>query len=1064
MTQYNEDTLNTLRHVGGITKCDLNNILRCSQFQNDDFMAVLAHSPYYDMDSLESILPSNVDKFSILSLNIQSINAKFDSLCALISILADKNFQFSVICLQETWLDEQADSSLFELPNYNLVSRPKSCCGHGGLLTYIHQDFSFVVRDMNFVSNICEGLFIDVFNNSMDRKITISNIYRPPKMNDCNAILETFLNQMRPIVTSLSKENSHAVFVGDYNIDLLKIDNREKYQEYFDLFVTNAFLPNIVLPTRFSRRNATLIDQLFSKSPSPTTHNVSGILLNNMSDHLPFFTCLDICNRTHKTPKFIKINRNDPKSFDQYTSYIQNEISIYSFDKVWSNDPTPNYKKMGGILDESREKYLQPITVKFNRYKHKLNPWMTAGILRSIKFRDKLYKKLKSMHPSTIAYQNADTNLRTYKSILQKSIRLAKMNYYGSQFEKYRGDVKRTWAAIKEILNRNKKSTEFPKYFVINGSKISDAKLIANNFNTFFANVGPNLSRNIKSSSNKSIQYFLTMPVNTSFSFHTISESDVLKVIQELKPKTSFGHDHISTNVLKRITHIILPTLTLIINQSLVTGIFPNQLKIARVIPLYKKDDETILDNYRPISLLTSISKVFEKIVFKQMYEYFTSNNLFYDHQYGYRTLHSTELATMEMTDRILLDIDNKKLPISVFLDLSKAFDTLDHDILLQKLQYYGVSDIPLRWLNSYLTERQQYVDFNGTKSISLPVQTGVPQGSILGPLLFIIYMNDVHMASNYFTPIVYADDTNLYSTLGAFSLTTPINTHNFKELSDSINTELNNISDWLAINKLSLNVKKTKYMIFHSKQRNVSHINLDLKINNHPIDRVKDFNFLGLTIDDTLSWKDHIQKISTKISRVIGVLNRLKKFLPSSILILLYNSLILPHLQYCSLVWGFRPGRIVKLQKRAVRLITNSKYNAHTEPLFKKMNLLKFEDIFKCNALRFIYKILNKSLPQYFIDIFSPVSQDRIYTTRESSKLSNRLRRYCANTQGALHCMRHYLPRLLDETPEHVTNKLFTHSFTGFSRYIKFFHIGLYNINCDVIDCYVCNQAMSHS
>ena len=924
---------------------------------------------------------------------------------------------------------------------------------------YIHNTFSFTVRDIDPHSDIWEGLFIDVYNEYMDKKITVCNIYRPPKKNDCNDIIETFTRQMSPIISSLAKENKHVVFAGDYNIDLLKLNNREKFQEYFDMFLTNGLMPNIVLPTRFSRHSATLIDQLFCKLVTPSADIMSGILLNNMSDHLPIFSCLDICNSNKITPKYVKINQNNPDALNRYLSHIESDFSACPFGNGFTENPNGNYKKISGILAENQQKHLEPKIVKFNRYKHKLNPWMTNGILNSIKFRDKLYKKLKKLNPNSDAYSRAEINLKTYKSILQKSIKLAKLNYYGAQFEKNKNDMKRTWTTINEILNRTKKSVDFPKYFIIDGQKITNKKSIADNFNTFFANVGLTLSRKIRSNSDKSIHHFLTRPVISSFAFNTISNSDVMKIIQELKPKGSFGHDLISTKLLKQIAHIIVTPLTLTINQSLTTGIFPDQLKIARVIPLYKKDDKHLLDNYRPISLLTSISKVFEKIVFKQMYDYFTANKLFYDHQYGYRTLHSTELAAMEMTDRIILDIDKKKLPISVFLDLSKAFDTLDHEILLQKLKYYGISEVPLRWLSSYLSDRHQYVEFDGVKSITLPLTTGVPQGSILGPLLFIIYMNDVHMASSHFTPIVYADDTNLYSTIGAFSINTHPNSINNKELSDKINKELYNISDWLAINKLSLNAKKTKYMVFHTKQRNISHLNLDLEINNHKIDRVSDFNFLGLTIDENLTWREHVQKISTKISRVTGIINRLRKFLPSHILVLLYNSLILPHLQYCNLIWAFRPGRVSKLQKRALRLITNSKYNAHTEPLFKLMKLLKLEDILKCNALRFFFKFRNSTLPPYFISILSPIGDGRSYRTRGASMVSSSLRRYCASTSGALDCIRHYLPKLLDETPECINEKILTHSFNGFCRYIKAFYISLYGTECSITNCYVCNN-----
>ena len=442
------------------------------------------------------------------------------------------------------------------------------------------------------------------------------------------------------------------------------------------------------MPTRFSHRNASLIDQLFCKMSSPDTRNanVSGILINNLSDHLPYFSSLDICSPSKQTPKFILCHNNSPECIRQFYAYVLSEMSTLSFDTDTKANPTSNYEKLHFVLVSAREKILKPKLVRFNKYKHKLNPWMTIGILKSIKYRDKLYKKLKLMDNSSVAYSNCNTNLRTYKGILQKCIRAAKIDYYRNKFENDRNNIRKTWKTINEIMNRNKKSSVFPSHFIINGNKISDKEFIANNFNSFFANVGPNLSNTIRTNSTKSVKSYLKIAINSTFSFNMITSTDVIKLINELKPKHSAGHDNISTNLLKHIAPLIIGPLTVIINQSLCTGIFPAKLKIARVIPLYKKDDCHILDNYRPISLLTSISKVFEKVVFKQVYHYFTEKKLFYCHQYGFRTLHSTELAAMEMTDRVLQDLDNGKLPISVFLDLSKAFDTLDHCILLEKL------------------------------------------------------------------------------------------------------------------------------------------------------------------------------------------------------------------------------------------------------------------------------------------------------------------------------------------------------------------------------------------
>ena len=264
-----------------------------------------------------------------------------------------------------------------------------------------------------------------------------------------------------------------------------------------------------------------------------------------------------------------------------------------------------------------------------------------------------------------------------------------------------------------------------------------------------------------------------------------------------------------------------------------------------------------IVDNYRPISLLPVLSKVFEKCVFNQLYAYFQNYKLFYSSQYGFIKLHSTELACLELVDRILQERDRGELPIIIFIDLSKAFDTLDHQILLSKLKYYGADDTSLRWFSSYLSNRKQFVEIDGTCSQKKVITTGVPQGSILGPLLFIIYMNDIQFASDVFSSILYADDTNLISPMSVFS------SRDISITSDNINLELNKISDWMAVNKLSLNIGKTKFMIFHYPQKKLKPNEIPvLKINNISIKKTKEFNFLGLTISETLQWNAHINKI----------------------------------------------------------------------------------------------------------------------------------------------------------------------------------------------------------
>ena len=402
----------------------------------------------------------------------------------------------------------------------------------------------------------------------------------------------------------------------------------------------------------------------------------------------------------------------------------------------------------------------------------------------------------------------------------------------------------------------------------------------------------------------------------------------------------------------------------------------------------------------------------------------------------------------MEVLDRTIAALDCNKTPINIFLDLSKAFDTLDHNILLSKLKHYGINDTALNLMESYLSNRNQYVVFNDTISDMLPITTGVPQGSILGPLLFIIYINDLPEASQIFKFIMYADDTTLFSTIQSFNTCD-------KNVEHQINTELNKVCKWLKINKLSLNIKKSKYILFQVANKKT--ISFSLKIDDIGIERVQHFNVLGLTIHENLSWNNHIEKISIKFGKIMGILNKLKRFLPTHIKLILYNSLMLPHLNYGIMAWGFKCDRISKLQKKVIRIICSSKYNAHTEPLFKKLKVLKVNYILQLQELKFYYKFVQVKLPVYLQNLpFYPNRSYHDFNTRTFDDIHiNRIKH-----EFAKRCIRYDIPLIVNNTSILIKNKIVTHSLHGFSCYVKKHFLQNYQNLCSVPNCYICQQS----
>jgi hypothetical protein len=606
------------------------------------------------------------------------------------------------------------------------------------------------------------------------------------------------------------------------------------------------------------------------------------------------------------------------------------------------------------------------------------------------------------------------------------------------------------WNSISEILNRTRNQTHGIKFIIDDGKLVDNEFAIANKFNEFFIGIGPKMRKNMKNINDVSYQNYLSRNILTSFSFSLVDDDIMMKTIKKINTKSSTGHDGISTKLLKFLYPVLYKPLIIIINQSLLTGIFPEKLKTAKVIPLFKSGDKAQMNNYRPISLLPAISKLIEKVVYDQLYKYFTENNLFYDSQYGFREAHSTELAVNELTDRILNQIDQNKLPFAVFMDLSKAFDTLDHTILLGKLRYYGVNGTALTWFSNYLSNRTQFVEINDVKSDVLKITTGVPQGSILGPILFLIYMNDIFMSSNFFNFILFADDTTL-SGIIEYSPEIP-------ECAtiEVINTELDKVATWLSVNKLSLNIKKTKYMVFHTKHKNIKDMPKSLVLCDQEIERVNSFDFLGITIDNNMTWNHHITKISNKISKFCGILNRLKHYLPPHIMRIIYHSMVHSHINYGILAWGYNHKRIFKIQKRAIRIITKSKYNAHTEPLFKMMDIIRVPDLLLLNSMKFYYKFTKGNIPSYFYSFnFQTQGDIHNYNTRNIHQLRlNRTRLHLTDN-----CLRNYIPKNINRLPSTLIEKVHTHSLQGFSSAVKLYILKGYSAICNIQNCYICHR-----
>ena len=401
--------------------------------------------------------------FTILSLNCQSLPAKIDNLTVLLETIAT-DFKVSAICLQETWLSNDSDTSLFELYGYKLISAGKFCSVHSGLMIYLSDEYNFKCLNLHEQSSIWDGLFIEVYGKPLNRKkLVIGNIYRPPRETIEN--YHTFSSELAPILTFLNKSKCEVVIAGDFNIDLLKLNENNNVRLFFDTIVSHAFYPTITLPTRFSDRRCTLIDNFICKFSPEITNYVTVILTNHISDHQPYVINIRDLNAEKRISKFIQLSTPDSRSMDHFKTAIQKDDIFRKLNKEKARDPNDNYEIIDMIIKDNIKMFCPVRVVKYHKHKYKKTKWITKGIIKSIKFRDNLYKKLKQTSPDSQNFNMLKINLRAYNKILKRSIKLAKTDYYQFSLTKYKNDIQGTWRIIKDILNKTQKKKATPNIF-----------------------------------------------------------------------------------------------------------------------------------------------------------------------------------------------------------------------------------------------------------------------------------------------------------------------------------------------------------------------------------------------------------------------------------------------------------------------------------------------------------------------------------------------------------------------------------------------------------------------